>query len=75
MDCGSCGNKTIKPNKVTIVDVKKGLRDERTLDFNNHRPRRLLLDSGALEGECLGRCPGDGVRCCGIHWRCCTGSL
>ena len=23
MDCGSCGNKNIKPNKVTIVDVKK----------------------------------------------------
>ena len=55
--------------KVGYLYLKKGLRDERTLDFNNHRHRRLLLDSGALEGEYLGRCLGDGARPCGGSWR------
>ena len=46
----------------------KGIKNERTLDFNNQRHHRSLLDSGTLEGERLGRCPGDDARPCGDGW-------
>ena len=56
----------------TSCILKEGLKNERALDFASHRPRRLLLDSGALERERLGRCLDSGTRLCGGSWRRCN---